>query len=422
MPRTIASHHWLPFTQMAPGQAPVRTFVRANGTRLFDDAGNDVFDAISSVWTTIHGHGHPAIVAAISRQAAVLDHVTALGATHPVAEELAAALAAKTGLDRVLFAGDGASAIEAALKLALQYWRNRGQPERTRFARLVAGYHGDTIGAMSVSDVGIFKAPFEAVTFESLPYDRAADVLSRPDLAAIIVEPLVQAAAGMRLVPFEHYDALRERGGALRDRGDALRERGDALLIVDEIATGFGRTGTMFAFEQLDLRPDLLTLGKGLSGGTLALSATLAREEIFEEFSGAHADARHFFHGHSFAANPIACAAALASLELFATEGTLAHAARLGAALEAPLQRLRAHPAVREIRRAGLMCGIELVPNAVSGEGPTSGWNAARALYALGHFTRPIGDTIQLVPPLSSSSAELLAFVDALHDVLADAA
>jgi adenosylmethionine-8-amino-7-oxononanoate transaminase len=415
MARALASHHWLPFTQMAPGQAPVRTFVRARGTRLFDDAGNDVFDAISSVWTTIHGHGHPAIVAAIARQAEILDHVTALGATHPVAEELAAALAAKTGLDRVLFAGDGASAIEAALKLALQYWRNRGRPERTRFARLVAGYHGDTIGAMSVSDVGMFKAPFEAVTFESLPYDRASDVLSRPDLAAIIVEPLVQAAAGMRIVPSEHYDALRERG-------DTLRERGEALLIVDEIATGFGRTGTMFAFEQLGLRPDLLTLGKGLSGGTLALSATLARDEIFEEFSGAHADARHFFHGHSFAANPIACAAALASLELFESEGTLAHVAQLSAALEAPLERLRAHPRVREIRRAGLMCGIELVPDSVSGEGPTSGWNAARALYARGHFTRPIGDTIQLVPPLSSSNAELHAFVDALRDVLADAA
>jgi adenosylmethionine-8-amino-7-oxononanoate aminotransferase len=408
VPQAIASHHWLPFTQMAPGQAPVRTFVRAHGTRLFDDAGNGVFDAISSVWTTIHGHSHPAIVAAISRQAAILDHVTALGATHPLAEELATALATRTGLDRVLFAGDGASAIEAALKLALQYWRNRGRPGRTRFARLVAGYHGDTIGAMSVSDVGIFKAPFASVTFESLPYDRMADVLARDDLAAVIVEPLVQAAAGMLLVPAGQYAALRERG--------------EALLIVDEIATGFGRTGTMFAFEQLGLRPDLLTLGKGLSGGTLAISATLAREEIFEEFLGAHADARHFFHGHSFAANPIACAAALASLELFENEGTLAHVAELGAALEIRLERLRAEPLVREIRRAGLMCGIGLVPGAVDGDGPTSGWNVARALYERGHFTRPIGDTIQLVPPLSSSVAELHDFVDALHDLLAAAA
>jgi adenosylmethionine-8-amino-7-oxononanoate aminotransferase len=408
MPSTVTSHHWLPFTQMAPGQAPVRTFLSAHGTRLIDNRGHDVFDAISSVWTTIHGHGHPAIVEAISHQAATLDHVTALGATHPAAEFLASALAAQSGLDRVLFAGDGASAIETALKLALQYWRNRGRPGRTRFARLVSGYHGDTIGAMSVSDVGTFKAPFEAVTFESFPYERASDVLSRDDLAAVIVEPLVQAAAGMQIVPRALYETLRERG--------------DTLLIVDEIATGFGRTGTMFAFEQLDLKPDLLVLGKGLSGGTLALSATLARDEIFEAFLGAHVDARHFFHGHSFAANPIACAAALASLELFETEQTLAHVAALSEALEFALQRVRAHPLVREVRRAGLMCGIELVPEAVAGEGPTSGWSAARALYERGHFTRPIGDTIQLVPPLSSSVAELQHFTDALCDVLAGAA
>jgi adenosylmethionine-8-amino-7-oxononanoate transaminase len=404
MPSTVTSHHWLPFTQMAPGQAPIRTFLSAHGTRLIDNRGHNVFDAISSVWTTIHGHSHPAIVEAISHQAATLDHVTALGATHPAAEFLAGALAMETGLDRVLFAGDGASAIEAALKLALQYWRNRGRPERTRFARLVSGYHGDTIGAMSVSDLGTFKSPFESVTFESIPYELASDVLSRDDLAAVIVEPLVQAAAGMQIVPHELYAALRERG--------------DALLIVDEIATGFGRTGTMFAFQQLDLKPDLLVLGKGLSGGTLALSATLARDEIFEAFLGAHVDARHFFHGHSFAANPIACAAALASLEVFETEHTLAHVATLSAALEGPLQELRAEPWVRDVRRAGLMCGIELMPETVVGEGPTSGWNVARAMYDRGHFTRPIGDTIQLVPPLSSNVAEVLDFVDALRDVV----
>jgi adenosylmethionine-8-amino-7-oxononanoate aminotransferase len=322
-----------------------------------------------------------------------------------VAEELAASLAALTGLDRVLFASDGASAIEAALKLALQYWRNRGEPQRVRFARLVSGYHGDTIGAMSVSDVGTFKAPFAAVTFESLPYERAAEMLSRDDLAAVIVEPLVQAAAGMQIVPHELYATLRNRG--------------NALLIVDEIATGFGRTGTMFAYEQLELEPDLLVLGKGLSGGTLALSATLARDEIFEAFLGAHADARHFFHGHSFAANPIACAAALASLDLFETERTLSHVAKLSAALEEPLARLRREPWVRAVRRAGLMCGIELVPEAALGEGPTSGWNAARGLYDRGQFTRPIGDTIQLVPPLSSSEQEVHAFVDALRDTIA---
>ncbi len=390
---------------MAEFDASERTFVSGTGTRLTDARGRTVFDAISSVWLTVHGHGHPAIVDAIARQAARLDHATALGATNPVAEELAARLAAATGLDYAFFASDGASAIEAALKMALQYWRRAGEPKRTTFAHLRASYHGDTAAAMSVSDIALFKREFAAVCFETVSGPALAPLLERDDVAAVIVEPLVQAAAGMQLVPSDAYAPLRAPHAP--------------LLIIDEIATGFGRTGTLFASQQLGLAPDLLCVGKSLTGGTLALSATLAAARIYDAFLGRTSDLRHFFHGHSYAANPIACAAALAALDLFATEDTLAHVARLDARLHDILAPLGSHPRVRDIRRAGLMCGIELLA--------PPGWNApapygryvADELYARGHFTRPIGETIQLVPPLSSRADELESFVTELSAVLA---
>jgi adenosylmethionine-8-amino-7-oxononanoate transaminase len=399
---------WLPFTQMGAFDPAERTFVRGTGTTLVDARGRTVFDAISSVWTTIHGHGHPLITAAIARQAGLLDHATALGATNPVAEALAERLAALTGLAWTFFASDGASAVEAALKIALQYWRNLGHPERTRFVHLSSSYHGDTIGAMSVSDIAVFRQHFAPLCFETLPYDALGEVLARDDVAAVIVEPIVQAAAGMRLVPPATYAPLQ-------------RAR-EPLLIVDEIATGFGRTGTLFAFRQLGLRPDLLCLGKGITGGGLALSATLTTERVFEAFlADSPLALRHLFHGHSYAANPIACAAALASLEVFEREATLEHVAAASAHLATALTPLREHPCVRSVRQAGLMCGIELEAGALA-ERPgalTPGWGVADALYARGHFTRPIGEVVQLVPPLSTTPGELDRFVEALLETLA---
>jgi adenosylmethionine---8-amino-7-oxononanoate aminotransferase len=386
-------HHWLPFTQMSSFDARAFTFVRASGTKLVDAREREIFDAISSVWTTIHGHCHPAIADAIARQAAVLDHVTALGATHPVAEELAGRLAALTGLDYAFFSSDGASAIEVALKIALKYWHNAGDGRRTRFARLVDAYHGDTAGAMSVSAIEAFKSPFGPICFDALTYDRLGEVLERDDLAAVVVEPTVQAAAGMRIVERSAYEPL---------RGNRM-----PLLVVDEIATGFGRTGPMFAFSQLGLQPDMLCLGKGLTGGTIALSATLATERIYRAFLGDPDEDRHLFHGHSYAANPIACAAALASLDLFETERTLENVTARATDLDAMLTRVSAHPHVRDVRRAGLMCGIEL-------DERDRARRTARGLYDRGHFTRPIGSVVQLVPPLCSTSAELSDFVDAL--------
>lgn len=395
MPVDYRARHWLPFTQMNGFAPRARRFVRARGTTLFDASGSAVFDAISSVWTTIHGHAHPHIVEAIARQAATLDHATTLGATNPPADELAERLCAATGLDAAFFAGDGASAIEAALKMALGYWQSCGEPQRVRFVHLRDSYHGDTAGAMGVSGIEVFRARFAPLIVESLCYDDVAGVLARDDVAAIVVEPRVQAAAGMRLVAPEQYAELRA----------GVRP----LLIADEIATGFGRTGAMFAFGPLGLAPDLVCLGKGLSGGTLALSAVLASQRVYDAFLGAPSDDRQFFHGHSFAGNPIACAAALASLELFAQERTLEHVAGLDAEMDGLLAPLRAHARVSEVRRAGLMIGINVTVPA---------WPVADELYARGHFTRPIGQTVQLVPPLCSTRAEIAAFVTALVEVL----
>ena len=389
------SRLWLPFTQMQSFDSAERTFVRANGTSLIDARGRRVFDAVSSIWTIIHGHCHPAIVDAIALQASTLDHATTLGASNLPAETLASALCEYCETDYAFFGSDGASAVEAAIKMALQYWRNAGEPHRTRFLRLVDAYHGDTTGAMSLSDIAVFKSNFGAITFETRAYGDPRD-LDAPDVAAIIVEPLVQAAAGIRLVSPEHYAPLRAC---------------TPLVIVDEIATGFGRTGTMFAFEQLELRPDLICLGKGITGGALALSAVLARDRVYDAFLGAAEERKQFFHGHSYAGNPIACAAALASLELFAREATFERAGGIEATARERATVLREHAAIAEIRQAGTMVGIEL-------RDAQRAWPVAHALYDLGHFTRPIGAAVQLVPPLSSSNDEIHDFFDAFNEAL----
>jgi adenosylmethionine-8-amino-7-oxononanoate aminotransferase len=392
------AHLWLPFTQMRQFDLHARTFVRGFGTMLEDIRGHRVYDAVSSIWTTVHGHCHPRIVEAIAGQAAELDHATLLGASNPVAEELADRLCSIAQMDRAFFAGDGASAIEAAVKMALQYWQNLGQPQRTRFVRLTGAYHGDTAGAMSLSDIALFKSRFGCVTFETRSYDE--QVRLEADVAAVVVEPLVQAAAGMRLVPRGIYEKLCDV---------------EPLVIFDEIATGFGRTGTMFAFEQTGLLPDILCLGKGITGGALALSATLVRRHVFEAFLGEPTAFVHFFHGHSYAGNPIACAAALASLDLFEEERTLERAASIARRATIRMEALRGHSKVRDLRQAGTMIGIELRAEAMNpGSSPSAPWRIADQLYAAAHFTRPIGDTLQFVPPLSSTDAEVDAFFDAL--------
>lgn len=402
MKRPEMAHLWLPFTQMRQFDLRAHRFVRGFGTILEDIRGHRVYDAVSSIWTTVHGHCHPRIVEAIAGQAAELDHATLLGASNPVAEELADRLCSIAQMDRAFFAGDGASAIEAAIKMAIQYWQNVGQPQRTRFVRLTGGYHGDTAGAMSLSDIALFKSRFGCVTFETRSYDE--QVRLEEDVAAVVVEPLVQAAAGMRLVPSHIYGKLRNV---------------EPLVIFDEIATGFGRTGTMFAFEQTGLLPDIICLGKGITGGALALSATLVRRPVFEAFLGQPGALVHFFHGHSYAGNPIACAAALASLDLFDEEQTLERAASIARRATAGMGALRGHSKVRDLRQTGTMIGVELGTETIAaGSFPSAAWRIADQLYAAGHFTRPIGDTLQFVPPLSSTDAEVDAFFNALEGCL----
>jgi len=376
---------------------------------LTDANGARVYDAVSSIWTCLHGHAHPRIVAAIAAQAATLDHATTLGATNPPALALAERLCALTGLDRAFFASDGASAIEAAIKMAVQFWQNRGEPQRRRILHLSGSYHGDTVGAMSVSDIAVFKERFAGLCFEAATLEAYVPGENDGDVAAIVVEPLVQAAAGLRVVDAAAYAPL------------SLPRA--PLLVVDEIATGFGRTGTLFAYEQLGLAPDLLCVGKSLTGGTLALSATLATAAVYDAFVAPEtAQNRHFFHGHSFAGNPIACAAALASLDLFDVEDTLAQARTLGDAIERHAGALATHAAVREVRRRGVMCGIVVAsPDDRTPPAPFA-WAVADRLYERGIFTRPIGPVVQLVPPLSSTTAEIDAFFEIVAGVLDAAA
>jgi adenosylmethionine-8-amino-7-oxononanoate aminotransferase len=392
------SHLWLPFTQMRGFDRASRSFVAGSGTSLIDARGRRVYDAVSSIWTIVHGHAHPRIVEAIARQAAVLDHATLLGATHPPAEELAWRLCVLAGMDYAFFSSDGASAVEAAIKMALAYWQRAGQPQRTRFVRLDGAYHGDTASAMSVSGIATFKARYGAIVFETSAME---DGPLGDDVAAVIVEPRVRAAAGMQMVAPQTYERLR---GAT------------PLVIVDEIATGFGRTGSMFASEGLPIVPDMLCVGKGLTGGTLALSAVLVRSRVHDAFLGDPGERAQFFHGHSYAGNPIACAAALASLALFEEEGTLARAEAIARRAGERAAALRSHPRVHEVRQCGTMTGIEVRP--LEGSAQLGAAPAADALYARGQFTRAIGNTLQFVPPLSSSDRDVDGFFDALESAL----
>lgn len=405
MNSVATSRLWLPFTQMSEFDRNARTFVRGEGSWLEDRTGKRVFDAVSSIWTIVHGHCHPRIVEAIARQAKTLDHSTLLGATHPLAEELAERVCALTGMDYAFFSSDGASAVEVAMKMALQYWQSAGQPQRNRFVHLRDSYHGDTAGAMSVSDIALFKSRYGAMTFEARAYDDCADVLHNDDVAAVIVEPLVQAAAGIRLVERERYEPLRGM---------------KPLLIVDEIATGFGRTGTLFAYRQLGITPDIVTLGKGITGGALALSATVVREPVYEAFAGAASQMKQLFHGHSYAGNPIACAAALANVRIFDEEATMDRVADASRHIEQALHAVSRHAAVRETRQAGMMTAVELDPvHLPPPRAATAAWDIANALYERGHFTRPIGNAVQFVPPLTSAPSEIDGFFEALLEALA---
>jgi adenosylmethionine-8-amino-7-oxononanoate aminotransferase len=403
-------HLWHPFTQQQSWVEEEPLMIEAaEGSELIDSRGRHYIDGVSSLWCNVHGHRHPAIDEAVRAQLDRVAHSTMLGLSHPGATELAGKLVelAPPGLSRVFYSESGSTATEIALKMAFQFQRQRGgqHTRRTSFVHLRDAYHGDTLGSVSVGGIDLFHSTYRPLLFQTHaaePGD-AADlerVLSchEEEIAALILEPLVQGAAGMLVHPPGYLRAVRE-----------LCDRFGVLLICDEVATGFGRTGTMFACEQENVAPDLLCLAKGLTGGYMPLAATLSTERIYEGFLGAPEEQRTFFHGHTYTGNPLACAAAIASLEAFAEEQTLERLQPKIEQLGEQLGSVAAMPEVAEVRSRGFMVGIDL------GEHDPSlrlGHRVTLEARERGAIVRPLGDVIVLMPPLSIGESELRRLVE----------
>jgi len=406
---------WHGFTQMAAwdDNAPV-IGERAEGRELIDTEGRRYLDAISSLWVTTLGHRVPELDAALAEQAARVAHTTMLGNGNRAVVELAEALADVVPVDapHFLFASDGASAVEQALKIAFQFWANRGVPGRTGYLAFGGAYHGDTVGSLSLGAGGFGTDLFDPLRFPVLRAPDFADPACidtavrmveehAAALAAVVVEPLVQGAAGMQLRPAESFAAL----------ADACA-RHDVLLICDEVATGFGRTGTLFASEQCRLRPDLLCIGKGLTGGYLPMSATVATQRVYDAFLGPDLSERTFYHGHSFSGNALAAAVALRHLQLFDEWNVLANVRARSAQLRALLdERVAPLPGVHEVRLQGLMCGVELAPPR---DGLRWGRRVCAAAVDRGVLLRPLGDVVVLMPHLTVTEAQVSRIVDTL--------
>jgi len=435
-------HLWHPFTQMADWleEEPL-VIAAAEGCTLVDTRGRRYLDGVSSLWCNVHGHRHPALDAALREQIGRVAHTTLLGLGNVPSIELGRALidVAPRGLTRVFYSDAGATAVEAALRIALQYHQLRGEGGRTRFASLVEGYHGDTLGAVGIGYSETFhrfltgaivpavrltpphvfrwQRGMEAEAALAAALAEADRTLAAhgPTLAAVVVEPLVQGAAGMWVHPPAYLRSLHE-----------LAHRHGTLLIADEVATGFGRTGRLFACEHAGITPDLMCVAKGLSGGYLPLAATLATEEVFAAFLGPYEEFRAFFHGHTYTGNALACAVALASLRLFHEERTLELLApkidRLGERLEREIAPL-SH--VGDVRRQGFMVGIELVADrarrAAYPAAVRIGQRVVRAARARGVILRPLGNVVVLMPPLAIGTGELERLVDVARDSIQEA-
>ena len=432
---------WHPCTQMkahgAPDgpsadSTPLVAIASAEGPWLVDVEGRRILDGISSWWTNLFGHGHPAIRAALVDQLGRLDHVMLAGLTHAPVVELSERLAALTGLGHAFYASDGASATEIALKMSAHHWRNAGRADKNRFVALAGGYHGETAGALGVTDIALFREAYApllrpAATVAS-PDARlaragedAGDVARRAaqdlaawladhheETAALVVEPLVQCATGMAM----HDPAYLREARALCDRYEVH-------LVVDEIATGFGRAGTMFAHQQAGIRPDFICLSKGLTGGTLPLAAVLTTDAVYDAFYDDDA-ARGFLHSHSYTGNPLACRAALATLDIFERENVLAVNLERARVIDGLLAPLHAHERVRNARRLGMIWAWDIV-----GAPANFARRYARHALANGLLLRPIGATLYAMPPyvLEEDTARHLAdgALAALEATLAEA-
>ncbi len=445
-PQTLVAwdhrHLWHPFTQMADwlDEEPL-VIADAEGCTLIDVHGRRYLDGVSSLWCNVHGHRHPALDAALRAQLARVAHTTLLGLGSVPSIELAHALVqvVPPGLTRVFYSDAGATAVEAALRIALQYQQLRGETRRVRFASLVEAYHGDTLGAVGVGYSETFHRfvadavrpavrlpPPHVFRWQQGLDDDAALAAAiaeaerllathAAELAAVIVEPLVQGAAGMWTHPPEYLRTLHE-----------LARRHGILFIADEVATGFGRTGSLFACEHAGITPDLMCVAKGISGGYLPLAATLATDDVFSAFLGPYEDFRAFFHGHTYTGNALACAVALASLDVFRTERTLE---RLGPTIACMRARLTAEiaplPHVGDVRQQGAMVGIELVADrATRAPYPSAarvGQRVVRAARARGVVLRPLGNVVVLMPPLAITPAELDLLLDVAREAIVEA-
>ena len=419
-------HVWHPFTQMAEYEPLI--LQRGEGCRVVDIDGNQYLDGVSSLWCNIHGHRHPRLDAALREQLDQVAHVTLLGSSHPPAIMLARRLVelAPPGLSHVFFSDDGATAVESALKLAFQYWRQRRdpRPEKTLYLALGDAYHGDTLGSVSVGGVERFHDMFQPLLFPCLrvpspnPYrtppgvsreqamawhlERLEELLAREHsrIAAMVIEPLVQCAAGMIVHPAGYLRGVRQ-----------LTRRYDVLLIADEVAVGMGRTGSMFACQREEVVPDLLCIAKGLTGGYLPLAATLATDEIWRAFLGDYSQSKTFQHGHTYSGNPLGAAVALATLDVFEEEQTLARLPAKAARLAEHLDRIARLPHVGDVRQCGLIAGIELVRDRTTKEpypwAEQRGFRVCRHARSEGVLLRPLGHVLVILPPLSITLDEL---------------
>ncbi len=425
-------HVWHAFTQMQDYEPLIVT--HASGCVLTDIEGRELIDGVSSVWCNVHGHQHPVIDSAIREQLNKVAHVTSLGMSNPTTIELARRLAEITpdGLEHTFFSGDGASSVEVALKMAFQYWHQREdpRPQKNTYIALGSAYHGDTLGSVSVGGVARFHEMFEPLLFNVIRVDnpntyRLPEGVSATDatayyldklestlathhqqVAAMVIEPLVQGAAGLIMQPEGYLRGVRE-----------LTRKYDVLLIADEVAVGFGRTGKMFACEHESVSPDIMCLAKGLTGGYLAMSATIATTEIWNAFLGS--GLKTFYHGHTYAGNPLAAAAALATLDIFHDEATLENVATRSHELREALEtRIASHPLVGNIRQRGLIAAIELVADKATKDPLNAtlgtGYKVCQAALNKGVWLRPLRDTLVIMPPLSINQQQLQQIVDAV--------
>ncbi len=430
-----AAHVWHPFTQMDRWAADDQLVIdSAEGVWLVDADGQRYIDGNASLWVNVHGHRHPTLDAALHAQVDRVSHSTYLGLANTPATLLAERLVelAPGDLSRVFFSEAGAAAVEVAVKMAYAYWLFRDQPERSLFVSVDGAYHGDTVGSVSVGHIDAFHATWSPLLFTTSavpqPYcyrcplslepttcglacaDALEEVFAREGdrIAAVVVEPRVQGAAGIITAPDGH----------LRRLADITRAHG-ALLIVDEVATGFGRTGPLFSCTAEGVQPDLMAVGKGLTGGYLPMSATLATDEIFQAFTD-----RTFFHGHSYSGNPLAAAVALANLTVFQEEDTLGNAARLADHLGAGLARFTDHPHVGDVRQRGTMVGIELVADRATRQpfdpADRVGDAVCRAARDHGLVIRPLGDVLVVMPALAMTTEEATMLLDRLWAGLVD--